>query len=340
MKRIFQKLTHGSVIVWALLSATFAFSKTVTLRWSEVPGAKEYEIEIFKSQELFETKKVSGKEKLFRRKLSPGIYQYHVRAIDEHEEPGTWTDIQEFVVPLPPPVVVAPFESPRPMEAGKSETLKWEKVKGAKGYQVEWETPKGIKKSEKTKETTLTIDAPDPGTYLWSSRAFQGEKSAVQSFNRVAAEKPREVAAAPPAPIIRKDLVARAQVTLDSPIEKTAFHPMLGTSILINQNEPIALFTRLSLSLGKRASGDKCAVIEPGAGATFRVANWRIHTVANYQMWAAAGLSSFFVPSFEVELPLGDHFLRPLTGVGLAYARNFGSDFFKDSVRIAFIFQL
>jgi len=84
--------------------------RKLSLPWTPIPGAQQYEVEIARSAQFHPTVyrgKVKAAE--LQVQIPPGIYFFRVRGIDSEALPGPWSDIEGFSVnPRPPEAVFPP----------------------------------------------------------------------------------------------------------------------------------------------------------------------------------------------------------------------------------------
>jgi hypothetical protein len=172
-----QAAAAGLLVVSALVRP--AWAKKVSIAWSPIPGATQYEIQIERDGKTVSKKTLEDSS--WSGDLKFGIYAYQIRAYDRVKRPGQWTEPSPLVVMPAPPAPSLP-------EDGKKVTLfsdeadavlRWKATPGASKYRVAL-TRKGAPPEIHVVEgTELKLKTLVPGNYSWIVTAIVKSKGRV-----------------------------------------------------------------------------------------------------------------------------------------------------------------
>ncbi len=147
-----------------------AEAKIVELRWSEVQGAKSYEMEIqpIKSATAKSTV-VKLSHAWWKGELNFGSYAYRVRAIDKIQRSGFWSAHAPLVVTPPAPEAKGPESGVKIAYYGKAPGLKleWTPVRGVSKFFVELMRAGAPFASDFIDATEKKMPALPDGSYSW-----------------------------------------------------------------------------------------------------------------------------------------------------------------------------
>jgi hypothetical protein len=162
-------------LVWITALVVFApvvqasAVKEVLLKWSAIPGAVEYEIEVKDGTDYqVETK---TKKTEWKGSLPYGLNGYRIRAIDALGRPGDWSAVRPIVVMPPAAELISPRDQSKLLTYGPHTKilLQWKKILGVSKYRVEIRNSKQkLLQEHLTDQTEIEIKGLAPGTYLWS----------------------------------------------------------------------------------------------------------------------------------------------------------------------------
>jgi hypothetical protein len=131
------RFTLSLVSAFALLAASPAWAKKVTLAWKPIKGAIQYELTIEKDgknvvKKIFDETTWSGD-------LPGGVYLYQVRGYDRVKRPGEWSAARPVVVMPPPPEMDEPGSGGQVTHYGAAAStgLKWKEAPGVSKYVVQ-----------------------------------------------------------------------------------------------------------------------------------------------------------------------------------------------------------
>lgn len=182
MVSLFSNTLQRFILVFFLIAATLSFGKSVTLRWEKVSTARGYEIEVLQNSKAIESTKVGNEKQFWKKEFPPGIYFYHVRALDKDGEPGQWTETQHFIIPPEIPKLTA-IENGATYEQSSTTPLKlsWESVTGADSYLIKLKEPKKGTIEKLSKDPNLTLNVSVLGSYEWTVQAKLKPEAAIKS---------------------------------------------------------------------------------------------------------------------------------------------------------------
>lgn len=180
MGSVYLKYLRCVICVCASVYSIGALGKSVTLRWETVKKAVSYEVEVLKDGKSLLTEAVESEEPKWKKEFPPGLYRYHVRAIDNDGKPGEWTKLQSFIIPADAPELI--FPKGKVLHDVKEPVhFEWKEVPGALEYEVEVTettesgTPKVTRK--RVKETFVDVPVETQGNYSFNVRALASVES-------------------------------------------------------------------------------------------------------------------------------------------------------------------
>ncbi|MCM0604891.1 MAG: hypothetical protein KA715_02250 [Xanthomonadaceae bacterium] len=145
-------------------------AKPITIKWSEVKGATQYEVEITQNGKEIILQKLP--KTAFETSLDPGAYAYRIRAIDKLRRGGRWSVGKNLIVTAPAPQLES-GETPEIIEhkgVFPGVSIKWKNVDFVKLYQIEVKnkvTGESVYKKEIT-GTKVKIDQLPVGQFEYS----------------------------------------------------------------------------------------------------------------------------------------------------------------------------
>lgn len=148
-----------------------ALAKEVELSWKSVKHSVRYEIQIEQSDELILKKQLQSNS--WKGDLPYGIYAYQIRAWDETERPGQWSEPRPLVVMGDPAIPLQPFEERKKLfyKPTTQSILRWEAVPGATAYKVEVKSGEETIYYDLVKNTELRLESLREGRYVWTVTA-------------------------------------------------------------------------------------------------------------------------------------------------------------------------
>jgi len=164
-------LIFGMVII-----ETKTFAREVTFEWDALPSATGYEIQVAQKADFKEVQfQKTTKDPQLDADLPLGRYFYRVRAIDQKNRPGHWSDPMDVAVTPYSPELKTPknesnysyFELPPKLD------FEWKPVDGNVEYEIFIYKTTGKKALEtKTKETHFSTETIGEGEYMWKLRTI------------------------------------------------------------------------------------------------------------------------------------------------------------------------
>lgn len=161
----------------------YAEERKVNFSFEPVPGAQNYEIEIylFEKDEPIFLKKHKTDTPSWNGELETGIYQFRLRSLDYRQIPGEWSEFVKFNVALPKPVIVRPLKD----EVIQSNSFdleeilfQWVPVRNVSYYHLIVKTVKGeIIFDEVISTPQKFINLKVGESYQWSVVSSDGNKS-------------------------------------------------------------------------------------------------------------------------------------------------------------------
>jgi hypothetical protein len=157
---------------------------TQTFEWSTPVAGVQYRFELMdENKKVIQSKQEITGQKLTIRNIKPGVYHWRVQAdLNNQMKPlssPTYQFVVDRMVKLPIPKGLSPLEgSELPYLKGRPIGLAWNPVENASAYRVqiapilEGEVVKNKIETLRTEGSALAWQAPGPGEYLWSVRAF------------------------------------------------------------------------------------------------------------------------------------------------------------------------
>ena len=168
-----------------------AVTNAITLRWTETEGAAKYKVMAYDAskKKWVTVKTVKGTSlkvtKINKKSLkTASSYQFKVVALDKKGKTISGSTLKLTTVTAPKKAKLSSAKA-----SGKNVTLKWSKVKGASGYEIQMKTGKDAYKTIKTiKEASVvkfTKKGLAKGTYTFRVRAFKTYKDASGKTKKV-----------------------------------------------------------------------------------------------------------------------------------------------------------
>ena len=154
---------------WALE----AFERSVSLEWEAVPEAAGYELQLKPLTPNASVYSFKVQTPDWHGKVRVGHYLMKIRALDDREVHGVWSEPSPFDVLLEAPRTVTPSLHQNIQEKEQSHTksdveFTWQTVGGASLYNIQVLNPAGALLIDKTVPHNLaTLSLPVAKTYVW-----------------------------------------------------------------------------------------------------------------------------------------------------------------------------
>lgn len=157
-------------------ASQYLTKRSVEIEWEEVPGATQYDLEIYDGKNKRFIKTFTSKTNVFKLNVKMGKYYFRSRILDKFERSSEWTDLAELMIAPPPTKVNTKFPEDLHLFADKksgllSFPLSWEALPGISDYQVVMQSPDGKIESEKSVTGTSTILNVPPGQHQFYVKA-------------------------------------------------------------------------------------------------------------------------------------------------------------------------
>lgn len=159
---VFNRSLYG-----ADLSSQFLTNRTVEIEWDEVPGATQYDLEIYDGKQKRFIKTFTSKSNIFKLNVKMGKYHFRSRILDKFGRSSEWTDMSELLIAPPPTQIQNKITEEVQLFADKKSgfydfVLNWKSLPGVEEYKVILEAPDGkmeLEKNVKGTETTIKLPA-------------------------------------------------------------------------------------------------------------------------------------------------------------------------------------
>lgn len=122
----------------------------VEIEWERVPGAKQYQLELYHLKTKKKITEFQSSGPLFKLNVRMGKYLFKSRIIDENNNPSPWSEFEELVIGPPPLSMDLPKDVLTPKNNQLSLDVSWniKSPKGLKGWRQLVKNQKGEVVSE------------------------------------------------------------------------------------------------------------------------------------------------------------------------------------------------
>lgn len=156
------------------ISAFAQDSRWIDIEWEEVPGALNYEVELFEGEN--ETRVARGKYKVesssWSNAVPPGKYSLRIRSLDKRGVPGEWSDYIAVKVHMHNPRLFRP--GPGSQIDNPQVDFEWGEVESASIYQLVIKNEKNrIVHNHTVKDIRASVYLEDIGLYTWAVYALE-----------------------------------------------------------------------------------------------------------------------------------------------------------------------
>lgn len=144
----------------------FLSNRSVEIEWDEVPGAIQYDLEIYDGKYKKFIKMFSSKSNIFKLNVKMGKYFFRSRILDKFARSSEWTEMAELLIAPPPAKIKKNKVEKQQLFAEKGAghfnyPISWEELPGISEYKVVLETPDGHQEVEAiVKGTSTTLKVP------------------------------------------------------------------------------------------------------------------------------------------------------------------------------------
>lgn len=158
--------------------------REISFSWEPLSGAKGYELEfssVTKDKKLLSKKPVIIlTDSIWKGTLTPGYYQFRIRALDKMQIPGPWSDQTDLFVKVPIPKLISPTQNEIIKSKEKDEdeiSFEWEALDASR-YSLEFIDSKNKIIVQELKSDKAKIKLSVAEEYRWRVQAFDnsGEK--------------------------------------------------------------------------------------------------------------------------------------------------------------------
>ncbi len=169
------RILHWPIALFSLALSIFTsgytFAKDATLSWEKVPGAVAYEAKVLQGTRILREARLSLPK--WSLDLPYGAFQYQVRAIDDLDQAGEWSETAPLIVMPPAPRLLTPrTEEKIPTFQNTTRVrLGWEEVPGIKRYRVVLRSGKKTIADQWVSGNETLITGVSDGDYEWSVAA-------------------------------------------------------------------------------------------------------------------------------------------------------------------------
>lgn len=176
-------------------------TRWIDIEWDEVPGAVNYEVELFEGDEasLSPRGKYKVESSNWSHAVPPGKYSLRVRSLDKRGVPGEWSGYIPVKVRMHNPKIFQP--GPGSQVSTPEVDFEWSEVEGAAIYQLVVKNGNNkIVYNSTIKDVRASVFLEELGQYSWTAYALEeGEaqrseedfsSASFKSFNRVGGELP------------------------------------------------------------------------------------------------------------------------------------------------------
>ena len=159
---------------------TQASGSGLTFEWQSVRRAVSYQFEVDDKQD-FASPVVDLTTTDIRQvpdvNLEQGIYYWRVRAYNQFDRPGRWSEIRTFTVSIPPAKIHLTQPSNQSIETKPERlVLAWESADNSTSYLVQWDDDSDfsslVGESQVSENNHSPARALEQGEYYWRVRAF------------------------------------------------------------------------------------------------------------------------------------------------------------------------
>lgn len=181
------------------LARQFLTKRSVEIEWEEVPGASQYDLEIYDGKNKKFIKTFTSKTNIFKLNVKMGKYYFRSRILDKFERSSEWTDLAELLIAPPPTKITTKMPNEPHLFANKQTgildfSLSWDSLPGITEYKVIMESPDGNIESEISVKGTSAVLKVPPGQHQFYVKAVLsdgtiGEKSETTSVISVLGAK-------------------------------------------------------------------------------------------------------------------------------------------------------
>lgn len=154
----------------------FLSNRSVEIEWDEVPGATQYDLEIYDGKYKKFIKTFTSKSSVFKLNVKMGKYYFRSRILDKFGRSSEWTDMAELLIAPPPTKIKNKQVENQQFFAEKSSGLlnypiTWEALPGISEYKVILETTDGQQELETIVKGTSAVLKVPPGQHQIRIRA-------------------------------------------------------------------------------------------------------------------------------------------------------------------------
>ncbi len=209
-------------------TSQFLTKRTVEIEWEEVPGATQYDLEIYDGKNKKFIKTFTSKTNIFKLNVKMGKYYFRSRILDKFERSSEWTELAELLIAPPPTKITTKIPEDPHLFANKLTglldfSLNWDALPGVTEYRVVTQSPDGKVENEITVKGSSALLKVPPGQHQFFVKAILsdgtiGDKSETTSAISVLGAK------------IQKPVIQHKMIMTDKTKEKT--HQVLFSSEL------------------------------------------------------------------------------------------------------------
>lgn len=150
-------------------------AREIEFTWQAFPEAREYQLQVAKTRAFKEIKHDERTElPQVKVELPMGIYYYRVRAIDQKNRPGIWSQALIINVTPFPPKLVSPAKGAKFNFFEKKNDIEfsWENQEGDVEYDILIQKTNGkVVLEKRVQENSVVINSLDAGDYMWKVRS-------------------------------------------------------------------------------------------------------------------------------------------------------------------------
>jgi len=168
----------------ALINPTNGFKEestvTPSFEWNGVENAVRYQIQVDDNEDFSSPEYITAEDNTGRtidNALAQGIHYWHIRALNQYDTPGDWSETWSFTISIPPaaPTLINPTNSFKE-EGTVTPSFEWNGVENAIRYQMQVDDNQDFSSLEyvTTEDNTArTIDAAlAQGIHYWRVQAL------------------------------------------------------------------------------------------------------------------------------------------------------------------------
>lgn len=146
--------------------SAYLSNRSVEIEWDKVPGATQYDLEVYDGKQKKFIKSFSSKTNVFKLNVKMGTYYFRSRIFDKFERSSEWTELAELVIAPPPTKIKNNIPDNQQFYADKKSGflghfLSWDELPGISEYKLVMETPDGKLETEtRVKGISRTLKVP------------------------------------------------------------------------------------------------------------------------------------------------------------------------------------